>query len=404
MIHENTAAQFDREVAEALIGHIRARTTDQADGELLVPIANFVDKERAQAEIALLKTLPLAIGHVCEIPKPGDFITREILGNRLIITRRRDGSVRAFRNMCRHRGGIIEQAASGNKRTFMCQYHGWSYDSEDGHLRPVFYKDDYGPIDAECSGLHTVRVEVRYGLIYVNLSAAERPPLADYFGPRIDAQVNAWNLDKSILYMEKVFTLPINWKLVMDGGIDTVHSQFLHPKPGGVGSRTVNLIAVYRAFGRHCRMYMARSKLKKLIDAGEPLESSSKYIGSILMLYPNSLLSSAPDHVEFWTVWPSPGNPSESTVKIRFYVRPEILNPEMEERINKSWDILSDAALTEDFPMEAAIQHNAQTWPAGHFRYGRNEISAQHLHRQLERDLGEIAANVSFVASSPASS
>jgi nitrite reductase/ring-hydroxylating ferredoxin subunit len=404
MIQENTAAQFDQEVADALIGHIRARTTDQADGELLVPIANFVDKERAQAEIALLKTLPLAVGHVCEIPKPGDFITREILGNRLIIVRRRDGSVGAFRNMCRHRGGIVEQAASGNKRTFMCQYHGWSYDAEDGHLRPVFYKDAYGPIETECNALHGVWADVRYGLIYVNLTNTERPPLADYFGPQIDAQVNAWNLDGSVLYMEKSFTLAINWKLVMDGGIDTLHSQFLHPKPGGVGSRTVNNIAVYRSFGRHCRMYMARSKLKKLIDAGEPLESSSKYIGSILMLYPNSLLSSAPDHVEFWTIWPSLDNPSECTVKIRFYVRPEILDPEMEARINKSWAILSEAALTEDFPMEAAIQHNAQTWTAGSFRYGRNEISAQHLHRQLERDLGERAANLTFIASSPGSS
>jgi phenylpropionate dioxygenase-like ring-hydroxylating dioxygenase large terminal subunit len=389
MMQESTGAPFDQEVADALIKHIRERTTDQAESELLVPIANFVDKNRAAAELSLLKSLPLAIGHISEIMQPGDFVTREVLGNPLLIVRRNNGSVVAFRNMCRHRGGIVEQSASGNKRTFMCQYHGWSYDGDDGHLRPVFYKDVYGPIEATCSGLHKVQTDVRYGLIYVILSNTDSAPLAEYFGSQIDAQINAWNLDSSVLYMEKSFTLPINWKLVMDGAIDTLHAQFLHPKPGGVGSRTVNNTAVYRSFGRHCRMYMARSKLKKLIDAGEPLESSSKYIGSMLLLYPNSLLSSAPDHVEFWTVWPSPESPAQCTVNIRFFVRPEILNSEMEARINKSWEILSEAAENEDFPMEAGIQRNAQSSPTGSFRYGCNEISAQHLHRQLNNELGE---------------
>jgi phenylpropionate dioxygenase-like ring-hydroxylating dioxygenase large terminal subunit len=391
MMHADTAAQFDEEVADVLIKHIRDRTTDRADDELLVPITNFVDKEHAQAEIALLRTLPLAVGHVCELKEPGDFITREILGVALIIVRRRDGSVAAFRNMCRHRGGIVEQSASGNKRIFMCQYHGWSYDAESGDLRPLFYKDAYGSIDHACNGLHGVRVEVRYGLIFVNLTDSQCPALAEYFGPQMDAQIEPWDLGHSVLFMEKSFTLPINWKLVMDGAIDTLHAQFLHPKPGGVGSRTVNNVAVYRSFGRHCRMYMARSKLKKLIEAGEPPQSSSKYIGSMLLLYPNSLLSSAPDHVEFWTVWPSLSAPAQCTVNIRFYVRSETLDPEMEARINRSWDILSQAALTEDFPMEAAIQRNALARPSGNFRYGRNEISAQHLHRQLSQDLAQVS-------------
>ena len=63
----------------------------------------------------------------------------------------------------------------------------------------------------------------------------------------------------------------------------------------------------------------------------------------------------------------------------------------MEARINKSWEILSKAATTEDFPMEAWIQQNAQAWPGGTFRYGRNEVSAQHLHHQLARDIDEVA-------------
>ena len=59
----------------------------------------------------------------------------------------------------------------------------------------------------------------------------------------------------------------------------------------------------------------------------------------------------------------------------------------MEARINKSWQILSDAATTEDFPMKEAIQRNVNAWPSGSYNYGRNEKSAQHLHRQLFKDI-----------------
>ena len=63
------------------------------------------------------------------------------------------------------------------------------------------------------------------------------------------------------------------------------------------------------------------------------------------------------------------------------------MNPKIEARINKSWEILSDAATTEDFPMKEAIQRNVNAWPSGSYNYGRNEKSAQHLHRQLFKDI-----------------
>jgi hypothetical protein len=92
--------------------------------------------------------------------------------------------------------------------------------------------------------------------------------------------------------------------------------------------------------------------------------------------------------VEFWTVWPSMTDPGQCTVNIRVLVRPDILTPQMEARIHKSWAILEQAALEEDFPMEAAIQRNALAFGGDAFIYGRNEKPPQHLHRQLARDMG----------------
>ena len=388
MDHPTTDVLVDPDVAERLIAHIRNRTTDPAPSQLEVPAAHLVSKAHLAAEIALMKTLPLVVAHVSELKEAGDFVTRDVLGLPLIIVRQRSGEVAIFRNMCRHRGGVVEPAACGNKRSFMCQYHGWTYDAEGGGLNPVFYENTFGKIDYDTQGLVRIRTDVRYGFIFATLQPEADRDLVDYFGPKVDAEIDPWNLPKAVLYMEKVFTLPVNWKLVMDGAIDSLHAQFLHPKPGGVGSRTVNNTAVFDEYGSHGKMFMARSKLKRLLDAGEEVQPTVKHVGSILQLYPNGIYSNAPDHVEFWTVWPTPGNPSECTVKIRFFVDPDILTPEMEARIQKSWAILEDAAGNEDFPMEIAIQKNAEAWPETTLTYGVNEKSAQHLHRQLAKDLG----------------
>src|SRR3546814_19240224 len=80
----------------------------------------------------LMKTLPLFIAHESELPAPGDFITRELLGMPLITARHSDGSVQTYLKMCRHRGGRVEQDARGNKPVVMCRDHGWSYEPTGG--------------------------------------------------------------------------------------------------------------------------------------------------------------------------------------------------------------------------------------------------------------------------------
>jgi phenylpropionate dioxygenase-like ring-hydroxylating dioxygenase large terminal subunit len=378
---------LDTDALDRLVDLIREGDTDRADATMIVPAAHYAAPERAAAEIALLRRLPVVVGHVSEVPEAGSFYTRTLLGIPLLVVRQKDDSVAVFRNMCRHRGGRVEQAESGKRNLFMCQYHGWSYAADGGALKAVPYEATSGGVDRRCNSLIAFPVEVRYGLIFATLSDEEPRALDQFLGPQIDAQLGPWKLDRSIVFLDNLIPLNVNWKLVMDGSIDSLHAQFLHPKPGGVGSRTVNHSAVFKEFGPHGKMFMARAKLKKLLDAGEDVGASSKYIGTVMSLYPNNVLVEAPDHIELWSVWPDIDNPGKCLVRIRFMVRPEILSPEMEARIRKSWDILRDAGMEEDFPMEAFIQENAAAWPDGTFQYGANEKSAQHLHRQLHRDI-----------------
>ncbi|WP_051361867.1 aromatic ring-hydroxylating oxygenase subunit alpha [Solimonas soli] len=375
----------DADVVARLVDHLRHDTTDLAADDLFVPVAHFTDPARAQAEIALLKRLPLFVAHRSELPNAGDFVTRELLGMPLIVARQSDGGVRAYLNMCRHRGGRVEPETSGNKRVFMCRYHGWSYERDGGGLRHVPYENSFGPIERATQGLTPFRAEERHGLIYVDLSNDARRSLADWFGTDVDAQIAPWRLQDSQIVIDKTFTMDINWKLVMDGAIDIIHPRFLHQN--GVGKLIETNVGVFKDFGRHGKHFGARSRLRSMARDGGALDGGSKYIGSNLVLYPNAMMIGAPEHVEFWTVWPALDSAARCTVQIRFLVRSEILDEHIEKRVHKSWEILEQAAMQEDWPMERWIQQNAEAWPHGSFRYGRSELACAHLHRQLARDL-----------------
>jgi phenylpropionate dioxygenase-like ring-hydroxylating dioxygenase large terminal subunit len=272
---------------------------------------------------------------------------------------------------------------------FTCRYHGWSYDRDDGALRNVPFREYFESVDEACSGLVPVQVEERHGLIWATLRGGG-PSVDEFLGDEAGRQLAAFELDRSVMFLDETFTLDINWKLVADGAIDVLHPKFLHPT--GVGKLIETGRSVWRPYGRHGQSFNPRKKLGALVESGEPLEDVWKYVASNLMIYPNISTIAAPDHVEFWTMWPSTTTASRCTVNIRFFIREAILDEAMAERLNRSWAILRQAGLEEDFPMEASIQRNAVANPDGTFLYGRSEAACQHLHVWLERDLAALAA------------
>jgi phenylpropionate dioxygenase-like ring-hydroxylating dioxygenase large terminal subunit len=370
-------AAYDR-----LLSHLRAGTTDLAENDLHVPISNFASDDRAAAELRLFRTLPLLVAHASELPEPGSFIVRDVLGTSVLVVRQEDDSVAAFLNMCRHRGGKIETDPSGHRRLFVCRYHGWSYE-RNGALRAVPYSSSFEPIDRSCNGLKPVKCEQRHGLIWLDFSNQATRTVADYLGPEADSQLANFGLDGAVVFLERSIPLDINWKLVADGAIDVLHPQFLHPNT--VGKLVQANIGVWNDYGRHGQRFGPRKKYLELIKSGKS-DRTYKHFSSSLILFPNVQAIMMSDHVELWTVWPSE-SASKCTAQIRFLVRQDALDDRMTERLRKSADILNDAIMNEDFPMEASIQENCRANPKGTFLYGRGELSCQHLHRELQKAL-----------------
>ncbi|WP_176594138.1 aromatic ring-hydroxylating dioxygenase subunit alpha [Sphingobium sp. EM0848] len=369
-------------ISNRIIDHIRNGTTDLADTDMLVPIAHFSDEEYAKREIDAIRRQFLVAAHHSELPEPGTFLTRDILGTSLLIVRRQDGAVAACLNMCRHRGGKVELAEKGKKKFFVCSYHGWSY-AQDGALRGVPYEDTFDSIEKSCRSLIPVRCEERHGFIWVNLDTNGTGDLQSFLGPLADEHMPSFDIPGTVIFRTETIELGVNWKIILDGATDILHPQFLHANT--VGKLLSTAISAWQNLGRHGMSYSPRRRLLDCVRNEQPFNRDWRYFGANMYLWPNSMVLPTPDHIENWTVWPLAVD--RSLIQIRFLVDKDRLDDTVASRINRSWEILREAALTEDFPMEETIQSNAGSHGNGTFIYGRSEISCQQLHREMAREL-----------------
>ena len=113
-------------------------------------------------------------GHVSELSEPGDFKVMRVANESAILIRGQDKVIRAFANVCRHRGSLVCLEASGNTRKFTCPYHGWTYNSEGELIGARSMPDDFRQED---HGLNPVSVEQVQGLLFVCF--CDDPPSLD---------------------------------------------------------------------------------------------------------------------------------------------------------------------------------------------------------------------------------
>jgi PAH dioxygenase large subunit len=173
----------------------------------LVSSRIFTDPEiyRLERERIFTRTW-LYVAHESEIRQPGDFVSRSMGEDPVIVSRGRDGNTRVFLNVCRHRGRKICSEDLGNTSKFICGYHGWTY-NESGELTGVPFFDAYqGRLDKNKNGLHQARVDIYHGLIFATWDTGLES-LSDYLGPM------KWILDLAFGRTEgtEVVGPPIRW-------------------------------------------------------------------------------------------------------------------------------------------------------------------------------------------------
>ena len=169
----------------------------------------------------------ICLGHVGEIPNPGDFFTTELAGEQLLISRGKDDAVHVLSNVCRHRGNMVETAASGNRRSFVCQYHAWTYDT-DGQLKTAPLMKTAKNFESKTCRLPNLPSEVWNNFIFVNLSG-EAEPLAPQLKTLDGLLKNYHNDERNLLFNDEA-VWNTNWKNLTENFMEGYHIFATHPK------------------------------------------------------------------------------------------------------------------------------------------------------------------------------
>jgi phenylpropionate dioxygenase-like ring-hydroxylating dioxygenase large terminal subunit len=202
---------------------------------------------------AIWKRAWLNLGRVEQLPRNGSYFTKELAVSKtsIIVVRDQDGEVRAFHNICRHRGNKLvwqdypREETSGSCRQFVCKYHGWQY-GLDGGCTFVQQESEFFDLNKADYGLVPVHCDVWAGFIFVNLDREPRQSLREFLGPMITAMDDYpfHLMTERFSYTTEIYS---NWKIYLDAFQEFYHASILHSQQQVPSARTDPPAAFYGA-------------------------------------------------------------------------------------------------------------------------------------------------------------
>jgi len=197
---------------------------------------DYFEKERQR----IFRHTWLHLGRVDEIPQAGDYVVRnlDVLPASILVSRGSDGKVRAFHNVCIHRGNKLVWNQCGNRNRFTCKYHGWTY-RNDGRLFGVSEEEMFFDLDKKNLRLHELPTEAWNGFIFVNVSAQPDRSLLEHL-EEVDELTVGYPFDAFKVCFCYRARLRANWKVLVDSQQEGYHAKTLHRRslPGFLTNRT----------------------------------------------------------------------------------------------------------------------------------------------------------------------
>lgn len=198
------------------------------DADWSLPAWTYRDAEYFEAELErVLRPSWQIVCHSSDIADIGSYHTLDFLGEQILVIRGADQSIRAFLNVCRHRGSRLLEAGSGCTQRLVCPYHAWVY-GLDGRLLAVPHSQDYPALDIASTALHPVELESWHGFIFVRL-APGGPSVSEMMQP-FEAEIAHYRLeDLQAFGRVTLRPRPVNWKNIADNYSDGLHIRVAHP-------------------------------------------------------------------------------------------------------------------------------------------------------------------------------
>ena len=368
------------EMARRHLGHVKAGTVDQAAGIYRVPAENYFDPDRWRLEVErIFKRLPLVLGFSCELREPGDYRALQVADVPILLTRAQDGGVRAFMNVCSHRGAVVVPEGSGHARRFSCPYHAWTYDNE-GALIGISNQKDFGEIDRSCLGLTPLPVAERAGLIFAVLSP----------GFEVDFDAFLCGYDELLIHHQfdschlvgRQFVEGPNWKVAYDGYLDFYHLPVLHRESFGA---QMSSDALYDAWGPHQRVSMPSRAYLGLEDTPEEEWDPQALMAGVWTIFPHISIADFDAGGKLYMVSQLfPGPTADESITVQNFLAAAKPDPGRQEQIDGMMKFLEHVVRNEDYYTGNRIQKALKAGAKSEVLFGRNESGGQRFHRWVQ--------------------
>ena len=332
----------------------------------------------------LAGTLSHACGEVDGVKRtiadPESFFTADVAGEPVVIVRDKQGTLRAFSNVCRHRAGPIA-SGSGCKNVLRCGYHGWTY-TLDGRLIGTPDVEGVEFFDRSTMGMVPLRLETWEQFIFVNFDL-NAEPLSTYLGD-IPEQARGFQFDGLHFAERRDYVIDCNWKVYVDNYLEGYHIPIAHP-----GLMREIDYAQYRTdtFRYHSQQF-APIRAMKPEEAGERFYALGTGLQEAVYfwIFPNLMLNIYPDNVSTNLIVPLS---QDKTLTIFEWFFHDVASAKVQERV-KTAIAFSDEVQQEDIGLCESVQRGLRSSTYDRGRYSvKRENGVHHFHMLLGEFLGQ---------------
>jgi choline monooxygenase len=323
----------------------------------------YTDPALEAAEQARIfeRTWQLA-GHISQLATAGSYITAAAGNQPVLIVRDDSGGLRAYLNVCRHRGSRLLSGSGQCKAAIRCRYHGWTY-KMDGSLIGVPEGMQFGSnLDKSSLSLMPVRVEEMCGLVFVNLDT-DAAPLSELVGD-LPQRLAPYRIETLKPFAPAGGTQPANWKVVADNYIEGYHIPIAHPglmRMLDYKHYDVEVNEHFLWFDAPMRDKPSSNRLERLysqlVTPMPGLPARDRTVWRYVYIYPNTTIDLYPDQVGTWQLLP---NGVDSTRDVSASYRPEGTGPRT-RLVQWANQRLNTLVLDEDIDLVDNVQQGLQT-------------------------------------------
>jgi choline monooxygenase len=327
------------------------------------------------------------LSHVCgevqgvkrTIADPETFFAAEVAGEPIVVVRDKQGTLRAFSNVCRHRAGPIAHD-SGCQHALRCGYHGWTY-ALDGRLIGTPDVEGVEFFDRSTMGMVPLRVEVWEQFIFVNFDASSEL-LSSYLGD-IPRQAQGFEFDSLQFAERRDYLINCNWKVYVDNYLEGYHIPIAHPGLMREIDYSQYRIDTFRYHSQQfapIRAMKAKDEQERFYAPGSGLQQALYF-----WVFPNLMLNIYPDNISTNLIIPIS---TDKTLTIFEWFFHDVSSDRVQERMKRAI-AFSDEIQQEDIGLCESVQKglHSSTYDRGRYSVKR-ENGVHHFHKLLDEFIG----------------